>query len=189
MLVGIDEVGRGSLAGPLVVGLVSLNSKVPGLKDSKALTAIQRQHLSHQIYKAASCASLGWVWPHEIDELGLTLATKLAIIRSLNYRYISKAKFLIDGNYNYLAGLHQAETIIRGDESVAEISAASIIAKVARDNFMKSISQYFPGYGFHQNVGYGTKEHMMAIRTIGPCLQHRLSFSPLNAQQNTALVL
>ncbi len=180
MLIGIDEVGRGSLAGPLVIGAVSLKKDIPGLKDSKLLTREQREKISKQIYLKASVATLGWVWPHEIDQLGLTKATSLAIKRALNLVEGVADSIILDGNYNYLPDYSNVKTVINADKLVPSVSAASIIAKVARDNYMRSIAEYFPNYSFSRHVGYGTKAHILAINLNGPSAIHRLSFSPLN---------
>ncbi len=182
MEVGVDEVGRGSLAGPLVVGLVGLSKHIPGLKDSKLLTPKQREKLSKQIYIESQAASLGWVWPHEIDQMGLTKATSLAIKRALKLIRVPIDVIILDGNYNYLPDYTNVKTIINADELVPAVSAASIIAKVARDNYMRNMARYFPNYSFNIHVGYGTKAHLLAISTNGPCCLHRLSFSPFNKE-------
>ncbi|MHB1864600.1 MAG: ribonuclease HII [Candidatus Saccharimonadales bacterium] len=176
MVIGIDEVGRGSLAGPLVIGAVSLDIRLKGLKDSKLLTAAQRNVMATEIYALSELASLGWCWPEEIDSLGLTKATTLAISRALLDVDTSKADIIIDGNFNYLPHITTARSLIKADNLIPSVSAASIIAKVARDNYMRSIAQYFPGYGFELHVGYGTKYHLSRLASLGPCAIHRLSF-------------
>jgi ribonuclease HII len=180
MQLGIDEVGRGCLAGPLVVGVVGLSNNIEGLKDSKLLSKTKRQQLAKLIYAQAEAATLGWVWPHELDELGLTRAMTLAINRALSQIDTPISSIIIDGNYNYLKDNDLATTLINADALVPAVSAASIIAKVARDNYMAAISDYFPDYDFASHVGYGTKQHLLAIENNGPCVLHRMTFRPLS---------
>ncbi|MEI9914378.1 MAG: ribonuclease HII [Candidatus Saccharibacteria bacterium] len=175
MLIGIDEVGRGCLAGPLVIGAVSLDIPLKGLKDSKLVSAKNREILAKEIYVFADYSALGWVWPHEIDELGLTKATTLAIKRALVGVDHSSVEILIDGNYNYLPGVNNVKTLINADDTIPSVSAASIIAKVARDNYMKAMAEYCQDYGFTSHVGYGTKEHLIKLKILGPSPLHRLS--------------
>lgn len=179
MQIGIDEVGRGSLAGPLVIGAVSLSKPIIGLKDSKELSKAERERLSQIIYLKSESATLGWVWPHEIDSLGLTAATTLAIRRALNLVNIAIDSIIIDGQINYLKDNPLVSTLIKADSLIPAVSAASIIAKVARDNYMTLIHNYLPDYGFAEHVGYGTKAHLKALTINGPSVVHRLSFRPL----------
>lgn len=178
MLVGIDEVGRGCLVGPLVIGAVSLSIPLRGLKDSKLIKPEKRQILAQEIYVMSDFASLGWCWPHEIDKLGLTKATTLAIKRALIDLKTDNLNVIIDGNYNYLPG-YNVQTIIKADATIQAVSAASVIAKVARDNYMKDMASYWPGYGFINHFGYGTKEHLDKLKLLGPSPFHRLSFKGL----------
>ena len=175
LTIGIDEVGRGSLAGPLVIGVVVLEHNIEGLKDSKLLTSNKRRCLNQLIKASSKYCSTGWVWPKEIDRLGLSKATKLAIERAIQPINTYVYKILIDGNYNFLKD-QRVETIIKGDQTVPEISAASIIAKVSRDNFMNNLNSSISGYGFDTNVGYGTKQHLEAIKSKGASSLHRRSF-------------
>ncbi|HEY1645362.1 MAG TPA: ribonuclease HII [Candidatus Saccharimonadales bacterium] len=184
MDIGIDEVGRGSLAGPLVIGAVALSKPINGLKDSKKLTPLQRQRIAKEVYAKAEAAALGWVWPHEIDELGLTKATTLAIERALSLISLPIERIIIDGKFNFLVGNDKALTVVGADNTVPSVSAASVIAKVARDEYMRHIDQYFPDYSFAKHVGYGTAEHLKAIASNGPCPLHRLSFRPLSYQED-----
>lgn len=187
-IVGIDEVGRGPLAGPLVVGAVILPEPFPDwveeLRDSKQLTAKKRKTLSEIIWKEAVGASLGWVTPREIDELGIIGALKLATrkaMRDLQGKGIKCSKIIIDGNINFLVGTKLemiTTTLIKGDDLIKEISAASIIAKVARDEYMVELGVKYPGYDFEKNVGYGTKKHRDAISSLGLTPEHRLSYEP-----------
>lgn len=175
LTIGIDEVGRGSLAGPLVIAIVALNDRIAGLADSKILSAQKRETLTPLIKQSAIYYTTGWVWPREIDQLGLTKATSIAIQRALIpiNKYVTK--ILLDGNYNFLKD-QRVTTIIKGDRSEFQISAASIIAKVTRDNFMVQLNNTWKGYGFNTNVGYGTKEHLSAIQKLKLSPQHRRSF-------------
>jgi len=182
MQIGIDEVGRGSLAGPLVVGAVALKKEIRGLKDSKKLTPKERSKIAKEIIDKADATSLGWVWPHEIDDLGLTQAITLAITRALSLISGPIESIIIDGSYNFLHGNNLVTTLIGADNLIPAVSAASVIAKVARDNYMQSISSYWPLYDFSSHVGYGTKYHMEAINKNGPCAIHRLSFRPVTKE-------
>ena len=152
MQIGVDEVGRGSLAGPLVIGAVSLSSQIQGLKDSKLLTRLRRESLAKEVYFKSEYCSLGWVWPHEIDDLGLTKATRLAILRALSSVKEANYEVIIDGKYDFLGSKYNVKTIVKADNLIPSVSAASIIAKVARDNYMRSIDKYFSGYDFKSHV-------------------------------------
>lgn len=180
MTVGIDEVGRGCLAGPMVIGLTSLDQPIYGLNDSKLISKNKRIKISSDIFLLAEAISLGWVWPNEIDELGLTDATTLAIKRALSQLSIEPSEIIIDGNYNYLPGDNRVKVIIGADKTIKSVSAASIIAKVCRDHYMFLASQYYPQYGFINNVGYGTAKHLAAIKKHGSTIIHRKSFAPIN---------
>jgi len=181
LILGIDEVGRGSLAGPVVVGAVVLEHPIEGLRDSKQLSKNKRLVLTDIIHNQAKYYSLGWVSPRKIDEVGiiksLSMASELAIKR-LNF---SVDKIIIDGNINFLSDYANTYTLIKGDSLVKEISAASIIAKTARDNFMISQSFSYPVYGFETNVGYGTKKHLAAIKQFGGSKIHRMTFEPIKS--------
>jgi ribonuclease HII len=181
MVIGIDEVGRGCLAGPMVIGLVSLSMHIKGLNDSKLLTKKKRQLLETEIYLMSDQAFLAWVWPHEIDKLGLTLSMTLAIKRGLSSITNNPSDIIIDGNINYLPSNPSARAVIGADKTIAAVSAASIIAKVARDRYMYMIGEYLPEYDFSSNVGYGTKKHLQVLNSIGPSTIHRFSFAPINS--------
>lgn len=181
MIVGIDEVGRGCWAGPLVAGAVLLGEPIAGLKDSKKLSKKQREKLDAEIRVSALGYGLGWVTPAEIDELGLTKAVGLAMERALSYITQAYSELIVDGNYNYFAGNPLARAVIGADNLVPAVSAASIIAKVARDKFMADAATTFPGYAFEKHVGYGTKAHASALQTLGLCDMHRRSFKPIQA--------
>lgn len=181
MIVGIDEVGRGSLAGPLVAGAVVLDTPIAGLKDSKKLTKLRREQLDAEIRVSCAAFGLGWVTPREIDQLGLTAAVRLAMERALADISVAYEQIIIDGNYNFFAADPRATAIVGADNTVPAVSAASIVAKVARDRYMADISAKFPAYRFDKHVGYGTAAHLAALKAIGICELHRHSFSPVQA--------
>lgn len=188
VVLGIDEVGRGCWAGPLVAGAVILKRAIPGVRDSKQLTRKTREALDHVIRRRAVAYGLGWVAPDELDEVGLTAAVRLAYRRALAEITTAYDQIIIDGNYNFLADLPNARAIVKADATVPAVSAASIIAKVARDAYMREQAAQFPAYGFESHVGYGTLEHRLALSEHGPCLLHRRSFQPLRLLTDTASV-
>ena len=178
-IVGIDEVGRGAWAGPLVVSAVVLGKKVEGLADSKSISKKKRTSLNTAIYSNALYVGLGWVPASEIDRVGLTRAMIVAINRAL-FDYNHKTEqIIIDGNINYLERLSKSRAIIKADMMVPEVCAASIVAKVARDDYMSGLSKHYPGFGFENNVGYGTREHLKQLNQYGPTPYHRYSFNPI----------
>ncbi len=186
-ILGIDEVGRGPLAGPLVVGAVVLPEVLPEwvleLRDSKKLSASKREKLSELILAEAT-TGLGWVFPEELDLVGVSEALRLATRRAVLEIQGQKVKFseiVIDGKVNFLAGTKLERfvtTVVKADDLIREVSAASIIAKVARDRYMMEADLRYPGYGFAKNVGYGTKKHIEAISSIGLSPEHRRSYEP-----------
>lgn len=190
-ILGIDEVGRGPLAGPLVVGAVVLPEIKPEwvqkLRDSKKLTAKKREELSAVILAEAPAYGLGWVFPEELDMVGVSEALKLATRRAVEEvqkRHSAFSQIVIDGKVNFLVQTKLerfVSTAVKADDLIKEVSAASIIAKCARDKYMKEIAATFPGYGFEKNVGYGTAAHLKAIREIGICKEHRKSFEPIKS--------
>ncbi len=190
-ILGIDEVGRGPLAGPLVVGAVILPDDKPEwvleLKDSKKLSAKKREVLSELILKEAPSYGLGWVSASEIDEVGISEALRLATrraVKSVQKLHRPFSQIVIDGKVNFLS-LTPLEkyvtTVVKADDMVKEVSAASIIAKVARDKYMCELESTYPGYGFSSHVGYGTARHIAAIRELGICPEHRKSFEPIKS--------
>ena len=182
MIVGIDEVGRGCWAGPLVAGAVALSEPIPGLNDSKLLSKRRRTALSEIVMIQAAGVGLGWVTPQEVDALGLTKAVGLAMQRAVDQIEIVYDEIIIDGNYNFLAEDVRAKALIRADAIVPAVSAASIVAKVARDNWMCSqAAKDFPAYGFDKHVGYGTKLHRDMLQRYGVCALHRQSYKPIQA--------
>ncbi len=186
-ILGIDEVGRGPLAGPLVVGAVILPEEekewFSDLKDSKKLTVKKREELSRIISKEAA-VGLGWVYRDEIDRLGISEALKLATkraVKSVQRLHTPFSQIIIDGKVNFLKGTaleKYVTTLIKADDLIKEVSAASIVAKVARDDYMVKIAKKYPSYGFEKHVGYGTKKHLQTINDLGVCPEHRLSFEP-----------
>lgn len=180
--VGIDEVGRGCWAGPVVAGAVVLDSPIVGLRDSKKLTKQQRERLAAAIQVEAAAVGLGWVEPAELDEIGLTAAVGLAMQRALAEIDVIFEEIIVDGNLNYFPGDRRARAVIKADDSVAAVSAASIVAKVARDNYMATIAHHkYPEYAFDQHVGYGTSQHLAMLKLYGVCDLHRKSFRPIQA--------
>lgn len=179
LVVGVDEVGRGCWAGPLVAGAVILRQPIDGITDSKKLSRRQREAFDRLIREQAVMFGIGWVDPRVIEALGMTESVRLAFTRALAAITCSYSRLIIDGNINYFPGDTRAQAIIRADATIAAVSAASIIAKVARDHYMLEISRTFPGYGFEKHVGYGTALHIQALRQYGVCSLHRRSFKPI----------
>ena len=190
-ILGIDEVGRGPLAGPLVVGAVILPDEKPEwvseLKDSKKLTAKKREILSEVILCEALAVGLGWVPAEELDEVGISEALRLATRRAVKEVQTKKVGFsqiVIDGKINFLSGTaleKYVSVVVKADDLIKEVSAASIVAKVARDQYMHEVGEKFPEYGFEKHVGYGTAKHLAAIRECGICDEHRKSFEPIRS--------
>jgi len=180
VVVGLDEVGRGCWAGPLVACAVILDKHIDGLRDSKLLSKRQRLYLAKNITSSAKATGLGWVRSDLIDKIGLTAATTLAMQRALDQIPLIYHEIIIDGNYNYLANERLARTLIKADQTVASVSAASIIAKVSRDSWMHTVAaKKYPKYGFEKHLGYGTVLHRQMLQAYGPCQLHRLSFKPV----------
>lgn len=180
-LVGLDEVGRGCWAGPLVAGAVILSKPITGLKDSKKLTKLQREKLAIIINKEALAIGLGWVWPEAIDSGGITEAVKNAMQTALQQIKLPYQKVIIDGDFNFLPDISVAETLIKADDTVPCVSAASIIAKVARDQYMANMALEFPEYGFEKHVGYGTALHLEMLKLHGVTSLHRKSYKPIQS--------
>ena len=181
IIVGIDEVGRGCWAGPVVAGAVILGKPVAGLKDSKQLSRKQREKLVPEIRLWASAVGIGWVQPAEIDELGLSAAVGLAMHRALEQISLKYNEVIIDGNFNFLNGNPKARAVIKADATVPAVSAASIVAKVARDLYMAEIAADYPDYGFEKHVGYGTALHLERLKLHGVSDLHRRSFKPIQS--------
>lgn len=182
LMAGVDEAGRGPLAGPVVAAAVILDDLRPirGLADSKTLTALQRERLHDQILAKALCCSIAQASVEEIDSLNILQATMLAMRRAVEGLRLKPVKVLVDGNR--LPRLDVlAEAIVKGDARVKAISAASILAKVHRDRLCTQLHDEFPNYGFAGHKGYGTREHLEALQRHGACVHHRRSFSPVAA--------
>lgn len=177
VVAGVDEVGRGALAGPLTAGACVLPAepRIEGLNDSKALTPQRREELAAVIREVAVCWSVGHVQADELDALGMTAALRRAMGRALGGLELEPDHVVVDG---HPVGIAPTETsVIKGDAQVAAIAAASILAKVERDGIMISLSSEHPEYGFEINKGYGTPEHLSAIARTGLSPVHRVSFS------------
>ena len=177
--VGMDEVGRGCWAGPVVAGAVILKRTISGVKDSKLLDRQKRNELDIIIRKHAVAVGVGWADVAEINALGLTRSLELAFSRALAEITVEYQQVIIDGKYNFLHGEPRATTLVDADATMPVVSAASIIAKVARDNFMIQMAERYPDYGFERHVGYGTKLHQEALAHIGLCDLHRTNFKPI----------
>jgi ribonuclease HII len=191
MLIGVDEAGRGPLAGPVCAAAVALgDAKIAGLVDSKKLSAKKREGLALQIRDQAQGWGVGWASVEEIDSLNILKATFLAMSRAVEQCLqslgpqqavliqvdgsLSPARF--EGPWHWP---YETEAVVKGDEKIAEISAASILAKTARDREMAMLHQAYPDYGFDRHAGYGTAFHLEAIRVYGVTPVHRKSFSPI----------
>lgn len=182
LLAGVDEAGRGPLAGPVVAAAVILDDRRPirGLADSKTLTALQRERLNDQILARALCCSVAHATVEEIDTHNILQATMIAMRRAVEGLRLKPAKVLVDGNRLPTLDV-LAEAIVKGDARVKAISAASILAKVHRDRLCQELHAEFPHYGFAGHKGYGTPEHLEALRRHGACVHHRRSFAPVAA--------
>lgn len=179
MLAGIDEVGRGPLAGPVLAAAVVLRQPVDGLDDSKCLSAKRREALVDQLLRSAAIG-IGAASVPEIDRLNVLEASLLAMRRAMGALGLLPDLALVDGRQ--APGLPcPVRTVIGGDRLVPEISAASIVAKVARDRLMHRLAARHPGYGWATNVGYGTREHLDGLRRLGASRHHRRSFRPVRA--------
>lgn len=180
LLAGVDEAGRGPLAGPVVAAAVILDDRAPikGLADSKQLTALRREKLYDEIRAKALCCSVAQASVEEIDQLNILQATMLAMRRAVLGLRLKPAKVLVDGNRLPTLDV-LAEAIVSGDALVPSISAASILAKVTRDRLLCELHLQHPEYGFDQHKGYGTAQHMQALRVHGALAVHRRSFAPV----------
>lgn len=176
VILGVDEVGRGALAGPLVVAGVCLSQPIEGLKDSKLLTKKTRQQLSQVIKLRADAWALGWVSPKLIDKNGLTKSLNIAANKVIKAIKLPIDLIILDGKHNYIGNNYKVKNLIKADNIVMSVSAASIIAKTARDDFMARQALKYPQYGFDRNVGYGTAFHINQIALHGFSPIHRLSF-------------
>lgn len=191
MIVGIDEVGRGAWAGPLVVGAVVLGGRqIAGLCDSKKLTRVKRELLDKQIREQALAWGLGWVDNKELDQCGLAEALRLATRRALEAIPLIFNEIIIDGTVNFLKDTpfsKQVTLLKKADDLIPSVSAASILAKVARDNYMIEQAFLYPSFDFKHNVGYGTAKHQKALAQYGATTLHRQSFQPVKKIQTPLL--
>lgn len=179
-IAGIDEVGRGCIVGPVIAAAVILDPQQPlhGLTDSKKLSDKKRRQLAEQIKSSALAWSIGRAEACEIDQINILQASLLAMRRAWLSLPIKPEWVKVDGTF-YPDIDCAGETVIQGDLHIAEISAASIIAKVARDDELALLDRFYPGYGFAIHKGYPTQAHLRSLQTLGPCSQHRVSFAPV----------
>jgi len=187
---GVDEAGRGPLAGPVAVAAVILDParRIDGLSDSKALSEARREALFPRIQSEALAFAIVLVHADEIDRLNILQATMAGMRRAVAALAMPPSRVLVDGN-RVPPGLGiAAEAIVKGDAKIAAISAASILAKVARDRWMLDLDAAHPEYGFATHKGYPTPEHLEALRRFGPCSAHRRSFAPVRAAQTPGLL-
>jgi ribonuclease HII len=189
LVVGVDEAGRGPLAGPVVAAAVILHPKRPisGLADSKKLTEKQREILFETIRAKALCWSVARATVKEIDTINILQAALLAMQRAVNGLKIKPELALVDGNQPPKLAC-KVKTIIRGDETEPAISAASIVAKVLRDRLMRLLDKKYPNYGFAQHKGYSTAAHIQALQLHGPSRVHRQSFAPVANYEREGLL-
>ncbi|WP_372658106.1 ribonuclease HII [Hydrogenophaga sp.] len=180
LIAGVDEAGRGPLAGPVVAAAVILDDRAPikGLADSKQLSAARRERLYDEIRAKALCCSVAQATVEEIDQLNILQATMLAMRRAVMGLRLKPTKVLVDGNRLPVLDV-RAEAIVSGDALVPAISAASILAKVTRDRLLDELHALHPEYGFDRHKGYGTAMHLQALQTHGALAEHRRSFAPV----------
>ncbi len=180
LVAGVDEAGRGPLAGPVVAAAVILDARQPiaGLADSKKLTALRREKLFDEIRAKALCCSIAQASVEEIDQINILQATLLAMRRAVQGLRLKPALVLVDGNRLPVLDI-PAEAIVKGDALVPAISAASILAKVHRDHWCAQVDAEYPQYGFAAHKGYGTAVHLQALRAHGASPLHRRSFAPV----------
>lgn len=180
LIAGVDEAGSGCWAGPIFAAAVilPLNSRIKLIRDSKLLSALQRGCVVEMIKKKAAVWAVGSASPSEIDEMNIRAAGALAMRRAVEGLTVEPEFILVDAFHIPDCPIQQ-KAIIKGDSFVKSIAAASVLAKVARDEFMKEMDEMYPGYGFAKHKGYGTAEHRSALARLGPCGIHRMSYAPL----------
>lgn len=186
LIAGVDEAGRGPLAGPVVAAAVVLDEERPivGLNDSKKLTARKREQLFDEIRAKALCFCIAEASVQEIDTLNILQATMLAMQRAVQGLRLKPTKVLVDGNRLPVLDV-RAEAIVQGDAKVPAISAASILAKVHRDRLCETWHESYPQYGFDQHKGYGTAVHLQALQRLGSTPWHRMTFAPVRESRKT----
>lgn len=177
---GVDEVGRGPLAGPVVTAAVILNGPIVGVTDSKKLTPAKRRQLAKEIQAQALCYAYGRAEVDEIDRLNIHHATLLAMKRAIEGLSIRPTEVLVDGLYTPQIDI-PCQAIVQGDALITVIGAASILAKVLRDDEMEEMDKIYPGYGFAKHKGYPTAAHQAALQLLGPSAIHRTSYAPVRA--------
>ena len=185
LVAGVDEAGRGPLAGPVLAAAVILDAERPieGLRDSKALTPARRAHVEGEIRKRALAWSVGIASAAEVDRLNVLQATFTAMRRAIRCLSIVPDRCLVDGNKTIPRLLLPQSAIVDGDASEPCIAAASILAKVWRDRIMVLLDDRYPAYGFSRHKGYHCPQHIEALRRFGPCPEHRRSFAPVRGEQ------
>lgn len=177
-IAGVDEVGRGPLAGSVITAAVILAAPIEGITDSKLLTPLKRKQLALEIRERALCYAYGRAEVEEIDKLNIHHATLLAMKRAIEALSICPAQVLVDGLYTPKVTM-PCQAIVKGDSLITEIGAASILAKVYRDEEMEQMDKLYPGYGFAKHKGYPTADHRAALKKLGPCAIHRRSYAPV----------
>ncbi|MFJ1756269.1 ribonuclease HII [Kitasatospora sp. NPDC088134] len=183
LVVGLDEVGRGSWAGPVMVGAAVTGLRRPpeGLTDSKLLTERRRNALVPVLEEWVTAHAIGSASPQECDELGMTAALRLAAVRALEALPVEPDAVILDGKHDYLGGPWRVRTVIKGDQSCVCVAAASVLAKVRRDALMAELGADHPAFGFAENAGYPSPTHRAALEEFGPTEHHRLSWSYMDA--------
>lgn len=184
VIAGVDEVGRGPLAGPVVTAAVILEGPIDGVTDSKKISASKRKRLVDLIKERAVCYAYGRAEVEEIDRLNIHHATLLAMKRAIEGLSVCPTHVLVDGLYTPNVAM-PCEAIVNGDALIVSIGAASILAKVARDEEMEALDALYPGYGFSSHKGYPTLAHRQALLQLGPSVIHRRSYAPVAALLST----
>lgn len=181
MVVGIDEVGRGAYAGPVTAAAVILpdHCRLGGIRDSKMLDSLSRERAAYEIKRQAIAIGVGWASSDEVDRQGLTEAVSRAGQRALADMQFDFDAVILDGNHNYLQGIVRSQAVIKADQSSLCVAAASVIAKVARDNYMQRLALRYPEFGFDSHKGYGAPAHWAALHAVGLSPHHRRRWQPL----------
>lgn len=187
VVVGLDEVGRGSWAGPLAIGAVVLPKagRVNGVRDSKMLSEREREALFDRLTGWCTAWSVGFVSHEECDDIGMSAAQKLAARRALEGLGVTPDRVLLDGNWDFVGdyvGAERVTKIVKGDATCLSIATASVVAKVSRDRLMRAEDEHFPGYNFAENKGYPCPRHQLALRAYGPTTIHRRSWAFMDSQ-------